>query len=100
MGMYHSSRNAATLLEPGLMVARGDTSEYDVRISDDPESPGFQVEKRNVGGCNWITAIDIESIQGQDFEWIYGQDQPVMGAPPARSPELGDEEEVKFSGNH
>ena len=22
MGMYHSSRNAATLLEPGLMVAQ------------------------------------------------------------------------------
>ena len=23
-------------------------------------------------GVDWITAIDIESIQGQDFEWIYG----------------------------
>ena len=76
------------------LILEGKFSEYDVRISDDPESPGFQVEKRNVGGCNWITAIDIESIQGQDFEWIYGQDQPVMGTPPARSPELGDEEEV------
>ena len=76
------------------LILEGKFSEYDIRISDDPESPGFQIEKRNVGGCNWITAIDIESIQGEDFEWIYGQDQPIMGKPSARQPVSGGEEEV------
>ena len=66
------------------LTLEGKLSDYDIKIGGQPE--GFKIKKRGVGGCSDIHTIDLESIKGKDFEWIYGEDSPRMGKPIDREP--------------